>query len=103
MQDLAFGKNFGACLIEETDRYKSEVARFLYEFKTRIQHLGKAKKRDLLYKASSQDRRSDAPQSNLLWRRARGRICVMQMQPVRKQGTLMPNTSLKLGANGVAR
>ena len=31
MQNLAFGKNFGACLIEVTDRYKSEVARFLYE------------------------------------------------------------------------
>ena len=44
MQDPAFGKNFGACLIEETGRHKSEVARFLYELKTRIQHLGKAKK-----------------------------------------------------------
>ena len=103
MQDFAFDKNFGACLIEETGRYKSEAARFLYELKTRIQHLGKAKKRDLLYKASSQDRRSGAPQSHLLWRRARGKICVMQMQPLRKQGALMPNTSLKLSANGVSR
>ena len=31
MRHHVSGKNFGACLIEETGRYKSEVARFLYE------------------------------------------------------------------------